>query len=341
MNRLAGSTSPYLLQHKDNPVDWQPWGDEAFAEARRREVPVLVSIGYAACHWCHVMAHESFEDAETADVPQRALRRREGRPRGAPRRRRGLHGGDHRADRARRLADDGVHHAGGPAVLLRAPTSRRPRGTGCPRSVSCSRRSRRHGASGATRWWPPASGSSRRWPRGPWSVPARVRSRRPRSCSTTRCGRCRRRTTAFVVGSATRPSSRRRWCSRCCCDTTPAPVTRTPADGRAHLRGDGARRHLRPARRWLRALLRRRRLGGAALREDAVRQRVAAAGLHAPVARDRLGAGPAGGAGDRRLDAARPADSRGRLRLGAGRGHRRGRGADLCLDTSAAGRGPR
>ena len=66
-NRLAGSTSPYLLQHKDNPVDWQPWGDEAFAEARRREVPVLISIGYAACHWCHVMAHESFEDAETAE----------------------------------------------------------------------------------------------------------------------------------------------------------------------------------------------------------------------------------------------------------------------------------
>jgi uncharacterized protein YyaL (SSP411 family) len=65
-NRLAGSTSPYLLQHQDNPVDWQPWGDEAFAEARSRDVPVLVSIGYAACHWCHVMAHESFEDDETA-----------------------------------------------------------------------------------------------------------------------------------------------------------------------------------------------------------------------------------------------------------------------------------
>ncbi|HWB67706.1 MAG TPA: thioredoxin domain-containing protein [Mycobacteriales bacterium] len=65
-NRLADSTSPYLLQHKDNPVDWWPWCDEAFAEARRRDVPVLLSVGYAACHWCHVMAHESFEDAETA-----------------------------------------------------------------------------------------------------------------------------------------------------------------------------------------------------------------------------------------------------------------------------------
>ncbi len=65
-NRLAGSTSPYLLQHADNPVDWQPWGGAAFAEAREREVPVLVSIGYAACHWCHVMAHESFEDPAVA-----------------------------------------------------------------------------------------------------------------------------------------------------------------------------------------------------------------------------------------------------------------------------------
>ncbi len=65
-NRLATATSPYLLQHADNPVDWYPWSDEAFAEAARRDVPVLLSIGYAACHWCHVMAHESFEDDATA-----------------------------------------------------------------------------------------------------------------------------------------------------------------------------------------------------------------------------------------------------------------------------------
>jgi uncharacterized protein YyaL (SSP411 family) len=62
VNRLAGATSPYLLQHRDNPVDWWPWSPEAFAEAGRRDVPVLISVGYAACHWCHVMAHESFED---------------------------------------------------------------------------------------------------------------------------------------------------------------------------------------------------------------------------------------------------------------------------------------
>ncbi|MET8957469.1 thioredoxin domain-containing protein [Streptomyces sp. NPDC004393] len=67
MNRLAHETSPYLLQHADNPVDWWPWSDEAFHEARKRNVPVLLSVGYSSCHWCHVMAHESFEDAETAD----------------------------------------------------------------------------------------------------------------------------------------------------------------------------------------------------------------------------------------------------------------------------------
>ncbi|MGK9460914.1 thioredoxin domain-containing protein [Streptomyces sp. G6] len=65
-NRLAQATSPYLLQHAENPVDWWPWEAEAFEEARRRDVPVLLSVGYSACHWCHVMAHESFEDDDTA-----------------------------------------------------------------------------------------------------------------------------------------------------------------------------------------------------------------------------------------------------------------------------------
>ncbi len=66
MNRLGNETSPYLLQHADNPVDWYPWGEEAFAKAREEDKPVLLSVGYAACHWCHVMAHESFEDDDTA-----------------------------------------------------------------------------------------------------------------------------------------------------------------------------------------------------------------------------------------------------------------------------------
>lgn len=66
MNRLAQSKSPYLRQHAENPVDWYPWGDEALERARREDRPILLSVGYSACHWCHVMAHESFEDAETA-----------------------------------------------------------------------------------------------------------------------------------------------------------------------------------------------------------------------------------------------------------------------------------
>jgi len=68
MNRLAGETSPYLLQHAANPVDWYPWGKEALERARAEDKPILLSIGYAACHWCHVMAHESFEDEETAEL---------------------------------------------------------------------------------------------------------------------------------------------------------------------------------------------------------------------------------------------------------------------------------
>ena len=68
MNRLGAETSPYLRQHADNPVDWYPWGPEAFAAARAADKPILLSVGYSACHWCHVMAHESFEDPETAKV---------------------------------------------------------------------------------------------------------------------------------------------------------------------------------------------------------------------------------------------------------------------------------
>src|SRR6185503_13976317 len=67
-NRLADETSPYLRQHAENPVDWYPWGPEALGRARAENKPILLSVGYSACHWCHVMAHESFEDDETARV---------------------------------------------------------------------------------------------------------------------------------------------------------------------------------------------------------------------------------------------------------------------------------
>ena len=68
MNRLAQSKSPYLKQHADNPVDWYPWGEEAFEKAKAEDKPIFLSIGYATCHWCHVMAHESFEDEQVAEL---------------------------------------------------------------------------------------------------------------------------------------------------------------------------------------------------------------------------------------------------------------------------------
>ncbi|MBU1651338.1 DUF255 domain-containing protein, partial [bacterium] len=67
-NKLSAESSPYLLQHADNPVDWYPWGDEAFARAKIEDKPIFLSIGYSTCHWCHVMAHESFENQEVADL---------------------------------------------------------------------------------------------------------------------------------------------------------------------------------------------------------------------------------------------------------------------------------
>src|SRR5215210_803095 len=70
-NRLAAETSPYLLQHAHNPVDWYPWGSEALERARREDRPILLSVGYSACHWCHVMERESFEDPRTAELMNR------------------------------------------------------------------------------------------------------------------------------------------------------------------------------------------------------------------------------------------------------------------------------
>src|SRR5215210_3144027 len=70
-NRLADQTSPYLLQHAHNPVDWYPWGEEAFAKARAEDKPIFLSIGYSTCHWCHVMERESFETEPTAEILNR------------------------------------------------------------------------------------------------------------------------------------------------------------------------------------------------------------------------------------------------------------------------------
>ena len=96
-NLLRHETSPYLLQHADNPVHWRPWGAAALEEAREANKPILLSIGYAACHWCHVMAHESFEDPDDRGADERAFRQYQGRPRGASGHRPSLHVGAARA----------------------------------------------------------------------------------------------------------------------------------------------------------------------------------------------------------------------------------------------------
>ena len=150
-NRLAQETSPYLLQHKDNPVDWYPWGAEALARAREQDRPILLSVGYSACHWCHVMERESFEDPETAALHERALRQRQGRPRGAPRRRRPLHGGRAGDQRPGRLADDRLPRPRGSPVLRRhlLPARRQPRDAELPDGDGGGRRRLR--AAAATR----------------------------------------------------------------------------------------------------------------------------------------------------------------------------------------------
>ena len=118
-NRLAGETSPYLLQHAHNPVDWYPWGPEALERARSENRPIFLSIGYSACHWCHVMERESFENPDIAARDERALRQHQGRPRGAARPRPDLHERRPGDDRPRRLADVGLPHARARALLRR------------------------------------------------------------------------------------------------------------------------------------------------------------------------------------------------------------------------------
>ena len=118
-NRLAKETSPYLLQHKDNPVDWFPWGDEAFTLAKELDRPVFLSVGYSSCHWCHVMERESFEDHEIAALMNELFVNIKVDQRRAPGRRLDLHVGGAVHDGPRRLADVSIHVAGRFTVLRR------------------------------------------------------------------------------------------------------------------------------------------------------------------------------------------------------------------------------
>ena len=277
---------PYLLQHADNPVDWWPWCDEAFAEARRRDVPVLISVGYAACHWCHVMAHESFEDEAVGALVNDdfvAIKvDREERP---------------DVDAVYMTATQAMTGQGGWPMTVFATPDGTPFfcGTYFPRgatSSGCWSRSAPRGGTSAR----PCCSRAPRWSRRsaaprPSAAPPR---RSPPSCSTPPPTSWPRSTTRPTAASAARRSSRRTWTCCSCCGTTSAPATRRPGDRPAHRRGDGPGRHLRPARRRVRPLLGGRALDRAALREDALRQRAAAAGLHPAVAAHRRPAGRAG-----------------------------------------------
>ena len=323
MNRLAAETSPYLLQHAENPVDWYPWGEEALARARGEDRPILLSIGYAACHWCHVMEHESFEDEATAaqmneqfvcikvDREERpdldaiymdavvALTGHGGwpmtvflTPEGEP-----FFGGTYYPPAPRhglpsfRQVLDAVARAYRERRedIARERAAARRGGALLERGRAVERAADRldplrGGARAAPRLRPGARRLRRRA-----EVPARLRARAP-------------------------------------------PAARRARSRHGHARRDGGRRHVRPRRRRLPPLLGRRRLARAALREDALRQRAPRPRVPPRVGRHRRGAVSRRRRGDLRVPAPRPPAARGRLRVLAGRRHRRRRGADLHLD---------
>ena len=222
--------------------------------------PVLLSVGYSACHWCHVMAHESFEDAGDRGGHERAVRQREGRPRGAARRRRHLHGRGAGDDRPRRLAHDGVPHARRPAVLRRHLLPQRPARDA--RSSTCAARSTTPGATAATTLVEQAGQLTAALDRG------RPAHSRPTSCPAATCSTgafagLRRSSTPSWGGFGAAPKfPQHDEPSSCCCGRTPATsAARRLRDGDHHARRHGVRRHLRPPRRRVRPLLGRRASG--------------------------------------------------------------------------------
>ena len=332
-NRLAAETSPYLLQHADNPVDWYPWGEEALGRARAEDLPILLSVGYSACHWCHVMERESFEDADTAAFMNANFV-------------------CIKVDREERPDVDAIYmeavqaftgQGGWPMTVFLDPE-------GVP-------------FYGGT-YFPPDD--SRGMPSFRMVMEAVLEAYRGqrdeiRERAATMVGRLEAlakidpgevaRPGAAGGGGddaalARRPGQRRlrpraEVPARVLAGADPAREPRRegrPRARRAHPRRDAGRRHLRPGRRRLRPLRGRLGLARPPLREDALRQRPARPRLPARLAGPRARALPAGLRGDARLAAARDARARGRLLLGLRR-RLGGRGGQvLRLD---AGRDPR
>ena len=329
MNRLAQETSPYLLQHADNPVDWYPWGDEAFSKARADDKPVLLSVGYAACHWCHVMEHESFEDEETAALMNERFV-------------------SVKVDREERPDVDSLYmdavvaltgQGGWPMTVFLTPDGEpflggtyyppEPR-HGLPSfqqvltAVSDAYRERRGDVSRQASAIVDAVRQSAEL--RPSTDPLTESmlgeaDARARAAVRPRVGRLGRRAEVPARLDARVPSAH-----------APARRRGGPADGHADPRRDGRRRHVRPRRRRLPPVLGRPRMARPALREDALRQRAAGRGVSPRLGRDRRRALPPRDRGDARLHAPRAPPARGRLRLGPGRGHGRRRGADLHVD---------
>ncbi len=343
MNRLAGVTSPYLLQHAENPVDWWPWSPEAFEEARRRDVPILLSVGYASCHWCHVMAHESFEDDDTAAYLNE-------------------HFVSVKVDREERPDVDAVYmeavqaatgQGGWPMTVFLTPDAE-PFYFGTyfppePRHGSPSFRQVLEGVSAA---WTGrreevaevagrivADLAGRSLAHGGDGVPGESEVAQALLGLTReydeQYGGSGRAQVPAVHGRGVPAAALLPYGGRGC-----------PSDGCRHLFRDGPGRDLRPARRRVRAVLRGPGVGGPALREDAVRQRAALPGVRPSLADHRVRGGPPYRPGDRRLHGAGAAYRRGRFRLRArcrqrGSGRKARRGCFLCVDPRATACGAR
>ncbi len=306
VNRLANESSLYLRQHAENPVDWYPWGPEALERAAAEDRPVLLSIGYSSCHWCHVMAHESFEDPEVAAVMNELFV-------------------NVKVDREERPDVDALYmqatlslagQGGWPMTVFLTPDGRpfyagtyfpKDARGGLPafpdlcRAIAGAYRNRREDVEGqaaevarrlamASRAPPlhrrprhPGAGRRRRGP-GPHLRPGR--------------GRVRRRPQVPALAGPRVPAAPA---------VAAARRHQRARDGGADAQRDGRRRHPRPGRRGLPPVQRRRPLAGAALREDALRQRPAGARLRARPPAHRRARTPAGGRDDARLPAARDA----------------------------------
>ena len=331
-NALADETSPYLLQHKDNPVDWRPWGEAALARARELDRPLLVSIGYSACHWCHVMERECFENDAIAALMNE-------------------HFVCVKVDREERPDVDAIYMeavqamtgSGGWPLNVFITPEQVPfyAGTYYPPEP-------RHGMPS----WPVVlQAVAQAWDTQRDEIRAQNDAMAARLSGAARLRPADGPLNAAILDDAVaaaaravrlgqRRLGRRAEVPRRLDDRVPA-APRRDADVALHAALDGLGRDQRPDRRRLRALRHRRRLDGPALREDALRQRAAGARLPARLAGQRRGGGwrsdpQAHRRGDARLGAARDDRARGRVPQRAGRRLRGRRGQVLRLERWAS-----